>query len=451
MTDYSTPLYDEVNLVEDYPDTVPWCPEEDVAGVVPMVGAGMDSIVPKSHRLPRVAYGNFSAYAQNGTPFGPTNVGFPVNAVIVSNWTPQWAKVAGEWIPPFSSNGVIRIPSASSSASISWEAPPGFTQPATTSGALLKAVFCEEPLSPKAFTSLASATGSGATVSGDTVAGMVLTGEPPAVGAASGVMAVQDAVATTGVVTITGNATPAVGPLAVSGLDTVAMATIATGYTGSVTLTPQLSYDGGTTWVSAALQISDGTGPQGFSSTVVVTTVSHSWVTRCTGATHFRINSSGYSSGGTNPEVVATASPGWSGAGAWSIYTAQNAVDSANGNPATGSNRMAVATGVAATLSLNAVTGTGAGTSVDLGVCIANPVMEVLAAAVTTGFTIHLEGSLEGTNWFQLGTATVSANGTTVVTSQNAVAGDGPIPARFLRANVTARTDGTISAWVAGA
>ena len=162
MTDYSTPLYDEVNLVEDYPDTIPWCPEEDVAGVVPMVGAGMDSIIPKSHRLPRVAYGNFTTYAQNGTGFGPTNVGFPVNAVIVSNWTPQWAKVSGEWIPPFSINGVIRMPSATPSASVSWEAPPGFTQPATTSGALLKAVFCEEPLSPKSFSTLESAIGGGA-------------------------------------------------------------------------------------------------------------------------------------------------------------------------------------------------------------------------------------------------------------------------------------------------
>ena len=33
--DYSTPLYDEVNGMPDAPDTVPWCPEDEVSAWFP--------------------------------------------------------------------------------------------------------------------------------------------------------------------------------------------------------------------------------------------------------------------------------------------------------------------------------------------------------------------------------------------------------------------------------
>jgi hypothetical protein len=272
---------------------------------------------------------------------------------------------------------------------------------------------------------------------------------------AGGVASYQDAVATTGQVAITGNLTPAVGPLAVSGLDVFTVYYTGTGYTGgAITYTPQVSYDGGVTWMPVILQEMDTvtTSRNPLLTPPAQTAGSIVHVGRCTGATHIRVNTSGWSAGGTNPTITVTASPGSSAP--WQqvvmLTAAGGSIDAANQNPATGSNRLAVATGVGATQSLNAVTATGAGTSVDLGVTICNPVMEVLAASVTSGFTIRLEGSLEGTNWYPIASATVAANGTTVVTASTAVAGD-IIPARFLRANVTARTDGTISAWVAGA
>lgn len=164
--DYSTPLYDEVNGTPDMPDTVPWCPEEDVADVVPMHGAGMDSIIPKAHRLPEVAYGSLTVYTTNGTGVD-RNLGFPINSIIVSNWTPQWARVSDQWVPPFGLNGVLKVPSANSSAKVIWEAPPGFTQPSTLTGGTLLVQFCEEPLAPQGFTIEAAGSGTSAlTVSG---------------------------------------------------------------------------------------------------------------------------------------------------------------------------------------------------------------------------------------------------------------------------------------------
>jgi hypothetical protein len=65
------------------------------------------------------------------------------------------------------------------------------------------------------------------------------------------------------------------------------------------------------------------------------------------------------------------------------------------------------------------------------------------AASVTSGFTIDLEGSPDGSTWFQLTTRTVAANGNFADSVQAA--------AQYLRANVTARTDGTIDAWISAA
>jgi hypothetical protein len=158
--DYSLPLYDEVNGMPDMPDTVPWCPEEETSGVVPMVGAGMDPIVPKTHRLPEIAYGSFSVFTANGTGVAQ-NVGFPINAVIVDNYTPQWCRIGNQWVAPFSINGVLKVPSSTKQAEVVWEAPTGVTQPASVSGALLRATYCEEPLDPSAFTVLSGGGTSG--------------------------------------------------------------------------------------------------------------------------------------------------------------------------------------------------------------------------------------------------------------------------------------------------
>ena len=82
--------------------------------------------------------------------------------------------------------------------------------------------------------------------------------------------------------------------------------------------------------------------------------------------------------------------------------------------------------------SLNAVAATGAGTFRDLEGVYREHTLFVVASGVTNSFTIKLEGSLDNTNWVQLGTLTPSGTGTVVlavsVTSHFM---------RYVRANVT--------------
>jgi hypothetical protein len=61
----------------------------------------------------------------------------------------------------------------------------------------------------------------------------------------------------------------------------------------------------------------------------------------------------------------------------------------------------------------------------------------ILASAVTTGGTVVIQGSHDGTNWATLASQAVSANGLLTGT----IAG----PFKYYRANLTARTDGTYS------
>lgn len=61
--------------------------------------------------------------------------------------------------------------------------------------------------------------------------------------------------------------------------------------------------------------------------------------------------------------------------------------------------------------------------------------MTVKATAVTDGGAVKLQGSVDGSTWYDLATDTVTGNGTT----NNVAVGYHP----YLRVNVTARTDGT--------
>lgn len=83
---------------------------------------------------------------------------------------------------------------------------------------------------------------------------------------------------------------------------------------------------------------------------------------------------------------------------------------------------------------LSAVTATGAGASIN-GALGDSSTWVITASSVTTGGTVLIQGSLDGTNWVTLSTTSVSGNGSTgvAVTSRWL----------FLRANVSARTDGT--------
>jgi hypothetical protein len=59
---------------------------------------------------------------------------------------------------------------------------------------------------------------------------------------------------------------------------------------------------------------------------------------------------------------------------------------------------------------LNGVTATGAGTSVDVS-NYHNITFQIVASSVTSGATITIEHSLDGTNWATLNTSTISASG----------------------------------------
>lgn len=88
---------------------------------------------------------------------------------------------------------------------------------------------------------------------------------------------------------------------------------------------------------------------------------------------------------------------------------------------------------------LSAVTGTGAGTAADLG-----DVRDEFSLLVsTTGsptFSVTFQGSIDSTGWFTLGSAVVA------VTSGTSVTGT---LARYVRANLTALSGGTLTAELA--
>lgn len=88
----------------------------------------------------------------------------------------------------------------------------------------------------------------------------------------------------------------------------------------------------------------------------------------------------------------------------------------------------------AATTDLSAVTATGAGAGVQAPDARYS-IWQVTASSVTSGGTVLIQGSLDGTNYYTVSTVTVSANGTQHVVVANAHP--------YLRSNVSARTDGT--------
>ena len=84
---------------------------------------------------------------------------------------------------------------------------------------------------------------------------------------------------------------------------------------------------------------------------------------------------------------------------------------------------------------LNAATGTGASDSVD--VSLYNKLnFIIVATGVTTGATVKIQASHDISNWVDINTTTVSATGNTEIEF-------GDVKKKYVRANITARTDGT--------
>lgn len=84
--------------------------------------------------------------------------------------------------------------------------------------------------------------------------------------------------------------------------------------------------------------------------------------------------------------------------------------------------------------------------SLDNGQVRANHTMVVVTGPGVTAGSVQLQGSLDGTNWFSIGSAVSTASANTVY-SVSATA-----PARYVRAHIATNiTGGTISASVASA
>jgi len=83
---------------------------------------------------------------------------------------------------------------------------------------------------------------------------------------------------------------------------------------------------------------------------------------------------------------------------------------------------------------LNAVTATGAGAAVDVDLHN-NVTIHYIASSTTVGATIKIQGTLNGTDWFDLDTEVIAADGVTEFNLTKKY--------KSIRANVTAYTDGT--------
>lgn len=105
-------------------------------------------------------------------------------------------------------------------------------------------------------------------------------------------------------------------------------------------------------------------------------------------------------------------------------------------------------------LLLNAVTATGASTDVTV-LDKARLTFVVVASSVTTGGTLKFQGSPDGTNYVDISTfaagaltaaasQAISADGTYIFTV------DGRVAVKHIRANLSARTDGTYSVYLFG-
>lgn len=83
---------------------------------------------------------------------------------------------------------------------------------------------------------------------------------------------------------------------------------------------------------------------------------------------------------------------------------------------------------------LSAVVTTGAGSGIDARRSTGST-WQISASGVTTGGTVKIQGSVDNTNWYDVNTISVGATGV-----QRSIV-DEPHP--FIRANLSARTDGT--------
>lgn len=101
--------------------------------------------------------------------------------------------------------------------------------------------------------------------------------------------------------------------------------------------------------------------------------------------------------------------------------------------------------GITPAASLSSVSAAGPGTALDGLSLRSTAVLVVTSGAGVSAGSVQLQGSLDGTNWYNLGSAVSTTTASTVFTPVIVTA----TAARFVRANVaTAITGGTVSASV---
>ena len=90
---------------------------------------------------------------------------------------------------------------------------------------------------------------------------------------------------------------------------------------------------------------------------------------------------------------------------------------------------------------LNAVVATGASNPVSPG----NDRVTMQVTGITVA-TVQLQASIDGTNYVAVGTTTAGASGTAGLTADGCLTLDAAY--KYVRANVTAWTSGTITVWL---
>ena len=99
-------------------------------------------------------------------------------------------------------------------------------------------------------------------------------------------------------------------------------------------------------------------------------------------------------------------------------------------------------------LALNAVTAVTAGTAIETRGHYRYTIF-IISASVTTGGTVVMEGSMDGTNWATISTNSIVGNGTTVNSNTpGGSAGAATAAFRYIRGRLSVRTDGTYTVYL---
>lgn len=144
-------------------------PEGELAATIPQTRP--DSAIPKHQRHPGITLPSFVFANTNGDaglaapiPYGRANT------VRVDNYSTQWCRVGGVYIPPQTIGWVIALDRAVTEARLAWSAPIGATQTPLTTNAQVYTFWYEERFPPQTGIPVAPAMSPAATLNTSQVA-----------------------------------------------------------------------------------------------------------------------------------------------------------------------------------------------------------------------------------------------------------------------------------------